>query len=203
MFKKILFIVLVVFSTSTAVFAADSAFNIESYTGASMGNVSRADFDKSASVINYSEDVHFLFGGLPVKLGVGGAYRLVRQYGDVNSAGNMKGGRWDVGPVGSIDVPGVFGKTLNITLEPLLILGTYKLSKETITGTKITYQSPLGGRLFLTMDYGKVSFFSNTGVSLMGDYTIYRKYNEGGAATDLDNKLKVWTVALALHLGVL
>ncbi len=162
---------------------------IESFTGISLGKVNHTNFSSSPTVINYSEDLSLVYGFGPLDIGVGGAFRYVGQLSEVlASVGNYKGSRWEIFPIiglGFIDY--------SIHIEPIFI-GKYSLSKVTTS-----FKSPSGARVFLTKSLGKLLFFANGGLSLMLDYVSFKKQDDA----ELTNKLKIWSVGLAIHIRIL
>lgn len=178
--------------------SSHAMIGIESFSSVSLGKVNGDNFSASTTVLQYAEDASLVMGLGPLDVGFGGAVRYVGQISAANSAeGNLSGLCWEIFPVAGLS----FGNVA-VHFEPILI-GKYLLSKKNPSGNEVAYKNPIGARVFLTKSLGQLLFFANCGISFMADYTFYKKVNLDGNTSDLANKLKVWSVGLALHLRLL
>lgn len=180
-------------------FAEANIFQLDSYTGASIGKLSRDTYAKDPLISGFSEDasVTYSFGSFGV--GIGAAFRIVNDLSEGDpSIGNLRGHRWEIYPTFWI-IPGA---SFKVSVSPLIKLGKYNLSNDTAALTSIGYGNPLGVRAFVTY-YPFAS--KNYGVSLFGDYTAYgiqtEKESSGNSLEDveLSSKLKFWSVGIAFN----
>lgn len=178
--------------------SSHAMIGIESFSSVSLGKVTADNFSASSTVLHYAQDASLVMGLGPLDVGFGGAVRYVDQISTVTSAeGNFSGLRWEIFPIAGLS----FGD-IAVHFEPILI-GKYSLSKKNPSGNEVVYNSPIGARVFITKSLGQLLFFANCGISFLADYTSYKKVNLDGNTSDLTNKLKVWSVGLALHLRLL
>jgi hypothetical protein len=183
--------------------AMPSFLSVESFTSASYGGVSSAEFSEAASVLNYSEDLTVLYNLDFIKVGLGGSFRLMNHMSD-NTAkiGNFRGTRWEAYLAVGTKLP---FEDIGVMVAPIVILGSYSLTNKTTGGETLSYENPLGGRVFITKDLGSFGPIPGWGFGLFGDYTIYQTRHVGAKApTDLANSpLSLWNAGLLLHLDVL
>ena len=144
--KKIIFCTFYFFIFASAAFASSSGssslnLHIEASLFSGSSNVSSAN-DTSPTLnqtgfgltLGTVLQSHYL-------LGVSSDYRMIEQYSNPNSNGNMYGSRWNMAS------PTVGYKTDRFLFKlDYQFLGNYELKKETYSGSKLVYTNPSGFR---------------------------------------------------------